>query len=245
MSAARSTPKWPATDHSGEDWTCFPSIAALMDKTDMSRATVERHLTFLWREGYISRTRRRRADGKLGIYDFTLHRDGERRSALKAARAKPQAADPVEECAAVEGSAEGGAPHVNLTYGPCVKPGPAIRQSGAQPYVNLRGQEPLGEPSEEPSTAGAREPGSEGWDEAVAAWPESGRRRTSWPRGRAAWAWACGLVETGRLLAAVRGLRRRSRDGARRLRLAGAAPVAGRGAVAGLAGRGRRGRAGA
>lgn len=189
-----------ASDHSGEDWTCFPSIASLMDKTDMSRATVERHLSFLWREGYISRARRRRADGKLGIYDFTLHREAERRAELKAVRAKPQAVEEIEET----GSVEGAEPYVNLTYGPCVNLEPAIRQNRPQPYVNLRGQEPLVEPLVEPSTASAREPGSEGFEDAVELWPEAGRKWTSWTKGRAAWALACGLEAPERLTAAIR-----------------------------------------
>jgi DNA-binding IclR family transcriptional regulator len=53
-----------ATDHSGEDWTCFPSIADIMKWTDYSRAAVERNLQLLWREGFISRKRRRRGRGR-------------------------------------------------------------------------------------------------------------------------------------------------------------------------------------
>lgn len=189
-----------ASDHSGEDWTCFPSIAALMDKTDMSRATVERHLSALWREGYISRSRRRRADGKLGIYDFTLHREAERRAELKTARSKAEAVEPVEETSADEAEQ----PHVKLTYGPCVNLEPAIRQNGAQPYVNLRGQEPLVEPLMEPSSGRAREPGSDGFEDAVALWPDAGRKWTSWTKGQAAWALACGIETPERLRAAIR-----------------------------------------
>jgi hypothetical protein len=176
-----------AADHSGEDWTCFPSTARLVAQTGASTSTVERHLKLLEREGWISRTRRRRKDGTLGIYDFTLHRDVERRAELAEARASR--------------------PPVNLTCGegagPPVKLEPTTRQNGASPPVKLTGQEPLGEPLEEPSTTGAREAGSEGFEGAVAAWPESGRKRTDWRQGRAAWAWACGQVEPGRLFAAV------------------------------------------
>ncbi len=39
-----------ATDHSGEDWTCFPSVGRLQAKTHLSRATVERHLTNIYRK---------------------------------------------------------------------------------------------------------------------------------------------------------------------------------------------------
>lgn len=75
-----------AADHSGEDWTCFPSTARLVAQTGMSVSTVERHLKGLWRDGWLSRARRRRKDGTLGIYDFTLHRDVERRAELRDAR---------------------------------------------------------------------------------------------------------------------------------------------------------------
>ncbi len=196
-----------AADHSGEDWTCFPSLKRLTDMTGMSTRTVERHLKDLWRAGWISRVRRRRADGKLGIYDFTLHRDPERRAELAEARGAPGrvgSGDP-------EGStiaAEQDEPPVKLTGGegaePPVKLTPATRQIGPQPPVNLTGQEPLGEPLEEPSTGRAREPGSGGFEAAVAVWPKSGRVRTDWEAGRAAWALACERVEPARLMVAVR-----------------------------------------
>jgi|GEM_PF-5965440 len=63
-----------AGDHAGEDWTCFPSVERLMDFTNQSRATVERHLAWLDTEGFISRTRRKLAGGRLGVYDYVLHR---------------------------------------------------------------------------------------------------------------------------------------------------------------------------
>lgn len=184
-----------AADHSGEDWTCFPSLKRLTDMTGMSASTVKRHLAALEAGGWISRVRRRRADGKLGIYDFWLHRDAERRVELAEARA---------------GGAPGesdGAPGVNLTCGSGPEPGVnltrATGQNGPQPGVNLTSQEPLGEPLEEPSTGRAREPGAEGFEAAVALWPESGRKRTDWRAGRAAWAWACERVEPERLHQAV------------------------------------------
>jgi hypothetical protein len=188
-----------AADHSGEDWTCFPSLARLTAMTGMSTRTVERHLKDLWRAGWISRVRRRRADGKLGIYDFTLHRDPERRAELAQARGEARAGEDPRESDSEPPvrltGGEGAEPPVNLT--------PATRQIGPQPPVNLTGQEPLGEPLEEPSTGRAREPGADGFEAAVALWPDSGRKRTDWRAGRAAWAWACERVEPERLHQAV------------------------------------------
>jgi DNA-binding MarR family transcriptional regulator len=140
-----------ATDHSGEDWTCYPSIADIMRWTDYSRAAVERNLQLLWREGYISRKRRRRADGRLGIYDYTLHREAEHREALKASRASVQDID-----AAMENGVEGEVvqalgPHGVLQHGPCVISDGAMPQNDGQPCGKMRGQEPSREPSEEPS----------------------------------------------------------------------------------------------
>lgn len=150
-----------ATDHSGEDWTCFPSIADIMKWTDYSRAAVERNLQLLWREGIISRQRRRRADGQLGIYDYTLHREPEHRAALKVSRAAVQDID-----AAMENGVEGeGEPGLILQHGPdgVLQHGPplildgAMRQNEVQPCGKMRGQEPLrGTLKREPSP-GARD----------------------------------------------------------------------------------------
>lgn len=176
-----------ASDHSGEDWTCFPSIESIMSWTDDSRSSVERHLRTLEAHGYITRKRRRRADGRLGIYDFTLHRDADHRAQLRAERASEPAGSDVK-----------------LTCGPDVKSGLATRQNDAQPCVNLTGQEPSGEPSDNPHRAGAREPGDQGVDEVAELWPASGRKRTNWNQARAAWAFACGLETAERLAAAAR-----------------------------------------
>lgn len=187
-----------ASDHSGEDWTCFPSIERIMDWTDDSRSSVERYLKRLEADGYISRRRRRRADGRLGIYDFVLHRSEATRARLKAERAGAAAQ---VEVAGPE--VEAGSPHVNLTCGPHVNLTDATRQNDGQPYVSLTGLEPSGEPLEEPSHRGrAREPGDHGFDELAELWPESGCKRTHWGKARAAWAKACDLETADRLLAA-------------------------------------------
>lgn len=188
-----------ASDHSGEDWSCFPSIESIMSWTDYSRPAVERNLKLLWLAGYISRKRRRRADGRLGIYDYVLHRSPEVRAALQDERSTKQDIEDVGESAG-DSPAE---PHVKMTCGPPIISGPAIRQNDGQPYVKMMGQEPSVEPSREPTT-GAREPGDAGFDGVIDLWPDSGRKRTNWGKARAAWAWACGLETAERLTAAVR-----------------------------------------
>ena len=152
-----------ATDHSGEDWTCFPSVNDIARITDYGVRTVERHLATLWREGFISRRRRRRADGKLGIYDYWLHRDPDRRAELKAARAA------VQDVEAAMESADDAAcsPPDKLAGGPAASFAETTRQIVRQPPAKLAGQEPSVEPKDNPHSGGAREPGSKGFEDAV------------------------------------------------------------------------------
>jgi hypothetical protein len=75
----------------------------------------------------------------------------------------------------------------------------------------LAGQEPLREPSGEPSQ-GAREPGDEGFEDLEALWPATGKARTDWPAARALFArWATELGGD-RLLGAVRRYLAEDRD---------------------------------
>lgn len=189
-------------DHSGEDWSCYPSVERIMRRTHLSRATVERHLSWLFTEGWISRERKVRKDGRLGIYEYVLHRDEGVRADLKAARAR---ADDEAEV-----DAEDGEPCVSLQHGPCVsvQHGPCVNldetmpQNEGKPCLNLQHQEPLVEPLGEPKTSG-REPGDEGFEEAWAAFPEFLQARSSPPAARAAFAKACQEVEADRLVAAI------------------------------------------
>lgn len=179
-----------AGDHSGENWACYPSVERICARTGYSRASVERHLKALEKGGWIRRARRKMPGGRLGIYDYELvrsrHHDG------------------------VFPKVEGGSPHVNLQHGPGVnlQHGPgvildeAMRQNEGQPCINLQHEEPSLEPSEEPS--GAREPGDDGFDEAFDAYPDAGRRKSSPPRARAAWALWSGRIGAGELMAAIR-----------------------------------------
>ncbi len=183
-------------DHSGEDWSCFPSIHKLVERTGYGRATVQRHLTWLWQEGWITRARRRRKDGTLGINDFILHREAEDRARLKTIRKE------AEESVEIAGESEAVAgvdPCPDMRHGeadePCPDLSPAMSQKQAEPCPNLSPQEPLVEPLDKPTgRARGREAGDEGFEAALAAYPESGRLRTDEPAARAAWAMAVQLA---------------------------------------------------
>jgi DNA-binding MarR family transcriptional regulator len=178
-----------AGDHSGEDWTCYPGVQTIMRDTGMSRATVERHLATLWAEGWISRKRRVRPDGRLGIYDYTLHRRAEHRAQLRAQRQ------------GLEQPAEGDEPCSNLQHGPGVTLDGAMPQNEAQPCLKLQHVEPSLNPQKNPQSA--REPGDFGFERAWEAYPRRGQKRTNVPEARAAWALACSTVHPDRLQAAV------------------------------------------
>lgn len=186
------------SDHSGEDWTCYPSVDQIATDTHLSRSAVERHLQTLVAEGWISRKRRVRSDGRKGIYDFWIHRDGDRRSALKAARTSIVAAGGK----LAEDLGDLDHPDSKTPHRPCGDLGPDHAAICAGPCGDLLSLEPKEEPSKEP-TRRAREPGDAGFEDVVAIWPESGRKRTVWPKGRAAWAWACSVEDVGRLVEAV------------------------------------------
>ncbi len=171
-----------ATDHSGEDWACYPSVERLVARTEMSRSTVERWLRWLDAEGYVTRQRRIRPDRRLGIFDYTLHRDEETRARLKAERSgEPQ----VKMTCGEEGE-----PQVNLTCGegsePQVNLTRATGQNDVEPQVKLTAQEPLEEPLVKP-TGRVRdgEPGDDGFSTVESLWPIRGLERTDYPAARA------------------------------------------------------------
>lgn len=182
------------SDHSGEDWTCFPSVKSIMDMTGMGRSTVERHISWLRDEGWVSIEPRRRKDGTLGINDYRLHRDANRRAELKAERAGQTRVPGLRAVPQIEGTG----PLKSRDTTPQIE-----GTSRGEPPLKSRGQEPLAEPSMEPS-ARAREPGSEGLDEVGVLWPVKGRKFTDWPTARAKWAWACELVGEAAMVAALR-----------------------------------------
>lgn len=196
-----------ASDHAGEDWTCFPSAERLMAFTSMPQRTLERHIKWLEAEGWLTRVTPRDRRGRKQVRRYTLHRD-------RLARAVAEAA----EAAAAEGagtSPEPGCPPANMAGGGDGAHPPktplTTRQKGASPPAILAGGHYKDEPPEEPSgtptpCARAREAGrDEGFEAAVAAWAARAPERVSPARARAAWDVA--LVRSGltseALLAAV------------------------------------------
>jgi DNA-binding MarR family transcriptional regulator len=182
-----------ASDHSGEPWKCYPAIERIVARTHFSRSAVERHLKRLALAGFLSRTRRKRPDGKLGIYDYVLERDSAERARLRAVRGAVD--NPVH------GSPEpcGESPH-----GPCGNLPKTMRQFDEKPCGELPHEEPLEEPLLKPSLrARVREPGDEGFGAGLAAYPLSGRQRTDEPKARAAWALAMQDATPAELTAAV------------------------------------------
>lgn len=126
-----------ATDHDGEDWTCFPSSERLMAFTGYPSRTLERHLAWLWKAGWYTSATPRGKRGKMQVRRYTLHRDADIRDALAAER---------------EGGDEG-QPPANMAGGETAdhppKEGGATRQNGASPPANMAGGY-IAEPPEEP-----------------------------------------------------------------------------------------------
>ena len=99
-----------ASDHAGEDWSCFPSNERLQAFTSMPARTLERHLTFLWSQGWITRTVERDRRGRMRIRRYRLHRDEAVRDALR-----------IERTGASETEDEAGPP-ANLADGHIAEP---------------------------------------------------------------------------------------------------------------------------
>lgn len=145
-------------NHDGEDWTCWPAIKTIAARTGLGRSTVERQLQALVDFGWLSRRQRVRPDGGKGVYDYTIHRQPEIRSALKQAREAIRVAgktpsqtirDLKHPCVAVTG----GAP-ITMTYGQGQMVKGGTRHPDVTPPPVATGQEPLSEPLEEPLRLG-------------------------------------------------------------------------------------------
>jgi DNA-binding transcriptional ArsR family regulator len=61
-------------DHVNDQDECFVGIAKLARRARVSYGTTRRRLAALEDRGYITRTRRRREDGNLSVYDYVLQR---------------------------------------------------------------------------------------------------------------------------------------------------------------------------
>lgn len=153
-----------ASDHAGEDWTCYPSVERLMAFTSQSRATVERHLSALVDGGWISRVRRKSKDGRMGVYDYVLHRDRK----VSKDQPKDPASDPAH-------AANCSMDHASIC-------GSAMRQNEGQPCLNLTHlykDEPPIEPSDEPSSRARAGEVADWRDGFWLGWPAAAKRYSS------------------------------------------------------------------
>jgi len=180
------------SDHSGENWTCFPSIDSIAEATGCAGRSVERHLKWLEADGWIARRRRRRSDGTLGSYDYELIRArpeaGPAGCMMEGKKTLFDQGDDADKFTEQ--------PAANLAGGEGADTTRQIRHdhptNSTQPPAKLSGlykDEPSIEPSGNPQ--GAREPGSDGFRSGFIAYPQSGRARTDQGKARAAWALAC------------------------------------------------------
>lgn len=64
-----------ATTADGSAWMCFPSVERIAKQTAQGESTVRKHLDWLEAEGWITRKRKRREDGKLGVWVYTIQQD--------------------------------------------------------------------------------------------------------------------------------------------------------------------------
>jgi hypothetical protein len=164
-----------ATDHDGEDWSCFPSNERLMDFTGFTQRTLERHLEWLDLMGWVSRIAGRDRRGRLTDRRYRLHR---------VVQAKPGSAKLSKRPA--ESAASDDDPPANMAGGetglPPANSGPDQPPDSGPPPARLAGghniAEPPKNPQEPPQSAGARELARWLWG----LWPEDGRKGVSSPR---------------------------------------------------------------
>ncbi len=189
-----------ASDHDGEDWTCFPSIARIARRATMDERSVERHLIWLVEEGWIKRARLRRRDGTLAGYRYRLNRK-------RLIEVMAQQVADEEPFDWDEGEVEPLEPDDNLSGGPADSLSPATRQIVRQPPDKLSGHEPSIEPPKEPSqSARASLSPTEVrrlFDQAGFAYPAKGRKVTRWPVARKAWVKRAAKYGAERLKAAA------------------------------------------
>lgn len=181
-----------ATDHAGEDWTCFPSNERLTAFTSLPPRTLERHISWLAAEGWISRDTPRKG-GKMQVRHYVLHR--EKLAAALGADAPADAADDASPPAILAGGDH--PPKTPLT----------TRQNGGSPPANMAGGLYIAEPPIEPSlTQGARARADAAFDRVVAMWPADGLDRTNIVAARETfWDQACEIGDPEPLVRAATG----------------------------------------
>lgn len=184
-----------ATDHAGEDWTCFPSSERLAEFTSMPMRTLERHIAWLEEQGWITRERPRTARGRMKVTHYRLHPAGRPES--------PAAQGPAADC-----------PPANMAGGetgsPPAKNDATTRQKVGSPPANMAGgynkDEPPENPQEPPLRACARE--VDPFDGVLGEWLAAERRhkhgRTSPEDARRAWDRAVLTIDPQQLARACR-----------------------------------------
>jgi hypothetical protein len=181
-----------ASDHAGEDWTCWPGLERLMEFTSMPTRTVERHLSWLVAEGWITREAPRDRRGRVKARIYRLVR----------ARAI-QVSDVVGETVFCPPAKLAG----GETSCPPAKTDASTRQNEAHHPPMVAGgykDEPPIEPSVTP-TPGAREPLDEAFQALCGAYPISGMDNTDVPAARTGFASAVETVgDPWRLVLAAR-----------------------------------------
>lgn len=181
-----------ASDHQGEDWTCFPSPERLMEFTSMPLRSVERALSWLANEGWIVRETPRDKRGRVKARIYRLVRN----RAL-------QASGRIEEMT--------DCPPANMAGGetasPPAKNAVTTRQKEAHHPPMVAGgykDEPPIEPPVTP-TPGARDALGEAFEALCAAYPPSGLDNTDVPLARTRFAEAVERVgDAARLVIAAR-----------------------------------------
>jgi hypothetical protein len=87
-----------ADAHNAHTGRCFPAIERICSETDACDRAVRKALADLEGSGLISRIRRRRRDGSLSVYEYTLHMDAaEVASEPLAASAKTTSPPPAQD----------------------------------------------------------------------------------------------------------------------------------------------------
>lgn len=166
-----------AGDHAGEDWMCWPSVERIMEFTSMPLRTVERHLSWLVSEKWITRETPRDARGRKKVRVYRLLRD----------RGQDENEAPEADC-----------PPANMAGGepdPPAKNAGSTRQKGAHhpPMVAGGYKDEPPEPSITP-TPGARDGLDEAFEALCAAYPTSGMDNTDVPLARTRFASAVDQV---------------------------------------------------
>lgn len=128
----------------GDGWTCFPSIKRLCLWTSQGTRTVERHMSWLLANGWVSRVRRDKRQGDASFV-YTLHRENGRGGKALPLDADDVGDEPANSAIERQGVRQAGADH------PPFSTKSAARL--ARPYM----EEPVIEPVNEPTPRAARQ----------------------------------------------------------------------------------------